>query len=204
MKLQRKTKVRRFAAPSILSALVVGVLLLTGCSPSAPETTPNASADAIITDHDLEGLDAKQIIEKLDTMLVADRPTNLIASVRPSELLLTDDQERTSAVPMPDDEFYVSFAPYVNQTHECYFHSLTTCRGELQNKEIFVTVVDDATGETVIDQTMRTYDNGFAGLWLSRGLNATLTIQYDGLSVTSAIATTSDEDPTCLTALQLT
>lgn len=162
------------------------------------------SGDVIMADHGLDDLDAKQIIEKLDTMLIADRPSDLIASVRPDELVLTDNQERASTVPMPDDEFYVSLAPYVNQTHDCYFHSLTTCLGELQNKEIDVTVVDDTTAETVIDQTLRTYDNGFVGLWLPRGLTGTLTIQYEGRTVTSAISTTSDEDPTCLTALRLT
>ena len=158
----------------------------------------------IVAEHGLDGLDAKQIIDKLDTMLVADRPSDLIASVRPGELVLTDDQERTSTIQMPDDEFYVSLAPYVNQTHDCYFHSLTTCLGELQNKQIDVTVVDDATAETVIDQSLQTYDNGFVGLWLPRGINGTITIAYEGRTVTSAISTISDEDPTCLTALPLT
>ncbi len=156
-----------------------------------------------MADHGLDDLDAKQIIEKLDTMSVADRPSDLIASIRPGELLLTDDQERSSTVPMPDDEFYVSLAPYVDQTHDCYFHSLTTCLGELQNKEVDVTVTDDATAEIVVDQTLRTYDNGFVGLWLPRGLTATLTIKYGGRTVTSGISTHSDDDPTCLTALRL-
>lgn len=204
MHLNRDSRVRRYTPPSLFAALVVAVLALTGCSSSAPETAPPAAGDVIIADHGLEGLDAKQIIEKLDTMSIADRPSDLIASIRPGELVLTDDQERTSTVPMPDDEFYVSLAPYVNQTHDCYFHSLTTCVGELQNKKIDVTVVDDATSETVIDQTLRTYDNGFVGLWLPRGLNATLTVQYEGRTVASAISTISDEDPTCLTALPLT
>ncbi|WP_111720565.1 CueP family metal-binding protein [Homoserinimonas sp. OAct 916] len=203
MPVQHNNRARRHTPPSVIAALVIAVLALTGCSSPVAEHTPPASGDAIIADHGLEGLDAKQIIEKLDTMLLADRPSDLIASVRPRELLLTDDQERASTVPMPDDEFYVSLAPYVDHTHECFFHSLTTCRGELQNEDIDVTVVDDATAETVIDQTLRTYDNGFIGLWLPRGLNATLTIQHEGRTVTSAISTISDEDPTCLTALRL-
>ena len=41
----------------------------------------------------LAGLDAPAIIEKLDTMPVTDRPDDLIASVQPSELVLTSNDQ---------------------------------------------------------------------------------------------------------------
>ena len=206
MSLSRKNRVRRYAAPGILAASVVALLTLTACSSPATEpvtSASSASSDGIITDNGFEGLDAKQIIQKLDMMPISDRPTDLFASIRPEELLLTDDQDRASAVPMPDDEFYISFAPYINQTHDCYFHSLTTCRGEIQNEEIDVVVVNDETDEVLLDEKLQTFDNGFAGIWLPRGIEATLTINYQGRTVSSPITTVGDEDPTCRTDLQL-
>ncbi|GMA34464.1 CueP family metal-binding protein [Demequina litorisediminis] len=73
---------------------------------------------------------------------------------------------------MPDDAFYVSLAPYVDTTHECYFHSLTTCTGEMQGEDIDVTVTDVETGEVLVDEAMTTFDNGFVGLWLPRDAEA--------------------------------
>ncbi|MFS4491238.1 CueP family metal-binding protein, partial [Dietzia kunjamensis] len=47
-----------------------------------------------------------------------------------------------------------------------------------------------------------TYDNGFLGLWLPRGITATLTIDHDGRTATAPIST-GDDDLTCLTTMQL-
>src|SRR5699024_6366872 len=104
---------------------------------------------------------------------------------------------------MPEDEFYVSIAPYRGQTHECYFHSLTTCRGELANTDVDVTVVEATSGKTILDETLTTYDNGFVGLWLPRGIDATLTVST-GDRIAKQDMSTRIDAPTCLTGLQLT
>lgn len=64
-------------------------------------------------------------------------------------------------------------------------------------------MTDNQTGQTVLDETRTTYDNGFVGLWLPRGLTGTLTIEHDGKTATSPVSTGAD-DPTCLTSMQLT
>lgn len=89
---------------------------------------------------------------------------------------------------MSDDEFYVSIAPYVGQTHECFFHSLTTCLGELRNEEVHVTVTTADDGAAIVDETVRTHDNGFAGLWLPRGIDATLTAELEREGRTASMA----------------
>ncbi|AWH97301.1 hypothetical protein A6048_07950 [Dietzia psychralcaliphila] len=150
----------------------------------------------------LAGLDAPQIINKLDTMPVADRPDDLIASVQPNELVLTSGDVSLATMPMPDDQFYLSVAPYSTSTHPCQFHSLTTCRGEMATEEVYVTITDTATGDTLIDEPRTTYDNGFLGFWLPRDITATLTIDYDDKSATVPIAT-GDQDLTCLTTMRL-
>jgi hypothetical protein len=179
----------------------VAALALAACSPAG---TPDAPDDGLLADHGLAGLDAAQIIDLLDETPLDERAPDLIASVRPDALALSDDAGRETNVPMPDDEFYVSVAPYVDRTHDCYFHSLTTCVGELQGEDVTVTVTDDASGEVLVDEARQTYDNGFVGLWLPRGVDATLTIEYDGRTGTTGVSTSDDEDPTCLTGVRLT
>ena len=82
--------------------------------------------------------------------------------MRVDELLLSAGNEEVS-LDLPAARFSLSFAPYVNQTQECYDHSLTTCQGELRNKEIQLTFADDAV-EVVVDEEMTTLDNGCVGL----------------------------------------
>ncbi|MBC7298132.1 MAG: CueP family metal-binding protein [Demequina sp.] len=193
-----------------LALAIVAALVLSACAPG-DRTTPDASADGgspqardqMMADYGLAGLDTRQVIDTLDALAVVDRPGTLMASVRPHELLLTDDQQREIALAIPEDTFYVSIAPYIDQTHDCYFHSLTTCKGEIQNSDVHVLVTDAASGEILIDETRTTYDNGFVGLWLPRGPDVTVTIEYDGRSATSDLSTKGDDDATCVTTMQL-
>ncbi|WP_067243022.1 CueP family metal-binding protein [Microbacterium resistens] len=197
---------RLFAAAA---AVLVSGLALTGCAAPAPTAAPSAASSEtsdseFLAEHNLDGLGAAQIIERLDTLPVADRPTNLIASVRPDVLVLTDGQGRETQVAMPEDEVYISVAPFRAQTHYCYFHSLTTCLGELANTEVQVTLTDEATGDVLINDLRQTFDNGFVGFWVPRGLEATLTIGLNSQTGTATISTVNADDPTCITTLQLT
>ncbi|VXC07144.1 CueP family metal-binding protein [Citricoccus sp. K5] len=183
-------------------------LLDAGPEAAGPEGTPGSSSPAVgdrdlLADHDLAGLDARTIIERLDTQIVAERPAGLVASVQSEQLVVADDRGRQAAVPMPADEVYVSAAPYESQTHECHFHSLTTCLGELRNQDVRVTVLNQATGEVIIEGRLQTYDNGFVGLWLPRGIDAELTVEHDGKTATSLVSTRNADDATCLTDLRL-
>lgn len=203
-----RTTSRRPKLIVVATATLVSALVLSGCatSPSPEPASSTAGGQSVDSDflaaHDLAGLDAAQVIERLDTMPLADRPVNLIASVRPDAIVLTDDQERETQLPMPEDEVYISVAPYRDQTHDCYFHSLTTCLGELANADVQVTLTDD-DGDVLVDEVRQTYDNGFVGLWVPRGIEATLTIEYEGQTGTAMISTMNEDDATCITTLQL-
>jgi hypothetical protein len=172
------------------------VLLLAGCASS---TAPAADED-ILTRYGLAGQDVVEIVDHLDRLGGDDRPADLMASVRPGELLLSDD-EGELALDLPEDRFYLSVAPYVSDTHECFNHSLTTCTGELAGEPVEVSVVD-ASGQVLVDEQTTTFDNGFLGLWLPRDVAGTLRVTHDGLSAETAIST-GEDDPTCLTTLQL-
>lgn len=121
-------------------------------------------------------------------------------SVYDDELVVIIDEERIS-VDMPDDEFYVSVAPYIDITHECLYHSATGCRGEMKGEEFFVEFKDNE-GNTIISETMTSLPNGFIDLWLPRDIEGTLTITQGELTTNKVISTFAG-DPTCETTMQL-
>lgn len=187
---------------SALLPLLAAALLLTGC---ASAQTPAAEGPPMAVDQvaelGIDTSDAKSIIEGLDTLPVANRPSpdSLIASVRPNELVL---QPGDVTLPINDSDFYLSIAPYVTQTHPCDFHSLTTCLGELQNTPVELTVTDAETGEVVLSEVTATADNGFVGLWLPR--DGAFDVRIVGeQGVAEQQVTTGADDPTCLTTMQL-
>jgi hypothetical protein len=200
-------------------ATAASALLLTGCAgqddtattgaPSSPQgaTDPAGSsaqqeAAALLARYDLEGMDTAEVIDHLDRLGGDDRPADLTASVRPSELMISDGSKEAS-LPIPTDRFYLSVAPYVDQTHDCFHHSLTTCQGELAGKDIEVKIRDTTTGKVLVDETRTTFDNGFVGFWLPRDIEGTLEVSHDGLAARTEISTGVDA-PTCLTTLRLT
>ncbi|MCP2256044.1 hypothetical protein LY13_004827 [Prauserella aidingensis] len=199
---------RRNLVIAAVSLLIAG-LALAGCSgaesASAPQTARDgAGGGGLLADHELDDLDTPEVIERLDSMPVDDRPSDLLASVRPDALVLSDEQQRAVELPMPDDQVYVSVAPYRQRTHECHFHSLTTCEGELGNAAVRVVLTGPGGDVLLVDETRETFDNGFVGLWVPRDIEATLTIAHEGRTGTARIATGSDDDPTCITNLRLT
>jgi hypothetical protein len=181
-----------------VAAVAATALVLAGCSGGSPE--PSA-LDALLDRHDLAGLTGRQVVDRLEGLETADRPTDLVASVRATELVLADEAYETT-VPLPEDAFYLSVAPFVDGTHECFYHSLTTCQGELADQPVSVTVVDAATGEVLVEEDTTLGANGFVGYWLPRDVDAELRVEHEGRVGTTTVSTGAD-DPTCLTTLQL-
>jgi hypothetical protein len=174
-----------------------------GQSAGVSSSTGDSDADAILKEFGYPATDAVHLIDTLDATPVAQRPAGLMASVRPGELQLTDADGRKASLPLPDDRFYLSIAPYVEGTHECHFHSLTTCRGELSGADIHVTVRDAATGDVLVSGPRTAFDNGFVGLWLPRGITADVTIGYQGRQAQATASTAGNDAATCLTTMRL-
>ncbi|MNP57273.1 hypothetical protein D3C76_1520860 [compost metagenome] len=109
---------------------------------------------------------------------------------------------KSASYSLPEDEFFVSIAPYVNKTHPCAIHSLTGCQGEMTEEEFSVSV-QDAEGNQVMDkQTVKSQPNGFIDLWLPRDKTYNVTIEQDGKKAESEISTFEQND-TCVTTMQL-
>lgn len=194
---------------SIGASLAALSLVLSSCSGTSSQVSAGAATEETtvssvldLADFKLDGLSSQEIIEKLESQSIADRPKNLIASVRPTELVLSDSAGSQSTVDLPQDKFYLSVAPYETQTHDCTFHSLTTCRGELRNEAVTVSFTTDVGKEILKEEKLTTNDNGFVGLWLPRNVSGELNINTGDRSVTGGIST-SETDPTCVTTMQL-
>ena len=198
----------RIAARGAGSLLALAVLA--GCSTAAapvaqPEPTVVAAEDTgqFLAELGLEGLDAKAAIDRLDRLPQEQRPENFTAMVQPTQLVLADASGRTANLPLPEGQYYLSAAPYVDQTHSCHFHSLTTCLGQLQGRQMEVKAVNAETGEVLVDQGMETFDNGFIGLWVPRGITLDLEFTYQGKSAKTTVSTAGQSSATCLTELRL-
>jgi hypothetical protein len=199
--------IRRSLTSVAIAAIAAVVLSACSATAEAPSGAPEGAAvqvvdEAMLSDLGLAGLDARAIVDQLDAQPLAERP-DYSASVRPDALVITDASQRETTPPMPKDEFYVSIAPYETQTHECYFHSLTGCVGEIHNGEVVVLITDASSGEVLIDESRTTFDNGFVGVWLPRDIDVQVTIGYNGKTATTELSTRSDEDATCVTTMQL-
>jgi len=90
---------------------------------------PGSNAEAaFLEQHGLGGLTVEEIVTKLDST-TAD-PEGLSASITSEELILNDGT-REVKLALPADKFYLSFAPYITNTHPCATHSLISCQAEL-------------------------------------------------------------------------
>ena len=200
----------RARTSATVSALALSLsMALSACSTdgggsAAPEPGPAAAtADdsaALLDRVGLAGRSGQEIVDELERS-TEQRPLALSASVREDHVLVGDGSQEVT-VPLPEDLFYVSVAPFVDQTHECFYHSLATCRGELAGEEVSVTITD-GEGEVLVEETVTTQANGFTGFWLPRGIeDGTIEVARNGAEGSVPLSTTPGS-PTCVTTLQL-
>lgn len=199
----------------VATVALLAALGLSGCGAATPpadadssnrgnstQTEPSNSVTQILEELGLDASDPEAIIEALDALPLAERPDGLIASVLPTSLQLQPGGPDEVSIPLSNESFYLSIAPFVSNTHPCTFHSLTTCLGELQNTPIDLTVTDTASGEVLVSKRTSTAGNGFVGVWLPRG--GEFSVRVDSAKGSAEqVVTTGDSDPTCLTTLQL-
>jgi hypothetical protein len=180
---------------ALFAVLAATPLVLTGCS-----VGPSA-AEELLSAHDLPAGSAREVVDALEALPLAQRPAELLASVGTDVLALSDAAGREASLDLPSDELYVSVAPFVTGTHECFLHSLTTCLGELAEEHLAVQV-EDASGAVLIDEERITAPNGFLGLWLPRDAKLTLSLVGAAGEATTTLRTDADA-PTCVTTMQL-
>ncbi len=155
------------------------------------------STEDVLAKHGLDGMEISEMVEHLEATTLDSE--ELVAAVDGEKLYLVTEKE-TIKLPIENDMFYLSFAPYRIATHPCATHNLTTCQGELTNEPFEVLV--ESEGEILFEGTVTTRDNGFKGIWLDRDREATIHVSQ-GEYEASATITTYADSPTCLTTLRL-
>ncbi|WP_341347060.1 CueP family metal-binding protein [Paenibacillus sp. FSL H3-0469] len=175
---------------AVIAAL--GIYLYTGSGgPKTTEvaTTPGSSRAA--------SQEIKQMVADYSSRTL----TAESASITSTQLIVDSGGPNEAVYGLPEDEFFLSVAPYVQNTHPCATHSLTGCQGEMVEQSFGVTVVD-TDGKEIMNQTVKSQPNGFIDLWLPRNQNYQMTITHDGKEARSEISTFESDD-TCLTTMQL-
>src|SRR5699024_8073522 len=77
-----------------------------------------------------EELDSKDVKELVQNYSVG-RLTDQTASMTSSHLIVTDSSDSESVYYLPEEEFFVSIAPFITYTAPCDNHSLGGCQGEM-------------------------------------------------------------------------
>ena len=175
---------------------VVGLILIAivvGIGAFALNTKP-VSAESILERLDLNDQELTSIVMALDERL--DEPQDIGARITGEALLLYQGEDEVS-VPLPEDLFFVSIAPYFNDVHPCQVHNLITCRGELYGETMLITLTLN-DGSVLYSEERTTQANGFIGLWLPAGIEGTLSVEMPNRSVSHPISTYTNSD-TCIT-----
>ena len=148
---------------------------------------------------ELKGIHAKQAME----IAYKWRKENIDVKtfVTPDAVNFQFKDGKTIAVPLPDDQMIVSIAPYVNKTHPCATHTMSSCKGELKDTLIEVKAVT-AGGKVLINESIMSPFTGFIDLWLPRDQEITLYVSALGKKATGVI-TTFRNSKTCDSTLKL-
>lgn len=175
---------------------VVGLILIAiviGVGAFALNTKP-VSAESILERLGLKDQELTSVVMALDERL--DEPQDIGARITGEALLLYQGEDEVS-VPLPEDLFFVSIAPYINDVHPCQVHNLITCRGELYGETMLITITLN-DGSVLYSEERTTQANGFIGLWLPAGIEGTLSVEMPNRSVSYPISTYANSD-TCIT-----
>lgn len=181
---------RRRSVGRLTLALLALVLLTLGSSVVANTPAPAPSA--------LEGVDAVEAIELANAW----KGSDVTSFATTEEVFFAFPDGTEVSIPMPEEQVFISVAPYLQRTHPCTTHYMSGCQGELVDQPIQVRAVRP-DGSVVLDEVMNTGRNGFLDLWLPRGEAFLLQVSIDGYG-TQAIIGTNSGNPTCITTMQMT
>lgn len=171
---------------SVIVVGVVGVLLYNSWQEKA-----------LLKKYDLEKSSAVEIVEKL-----GEQEFGALNATVSRDYVTINDGEKSAKVKIPENKFFLAFAPYINQSEPCTEYNLETSIGELAN-QTFQVIITKSNGEVLVDQEMVSNENGFITLWLDKELEANLLIKYNDLTA-KAFVTTFKDSNTCITSpLQL-
>ncbi len=155
------------------------------------------STDNVDLSKENEEIDIRTLVHDYSVGNIIDQT----ASITSTQLIVTENDDTEFTYDLPSDEFFVSIAPFMNETHPCMNHSLTGCQGEMVDKDLDFHI-EDENGQVIINETFNSGANGFVDLWLPRDQTYRVKITYDGKEAEAEISTFNN-DGTCITTMQL-
>lgn len=170
----------------------VGIYMYAGSREKEPAEVAGTPASSQMASQEL-----KQMVAGYSARTL----TSESASITSTQLIVDSGSPSEVTYDLPEAEFFLSVAPYVDKTHPCAIHSLTGCQGEMVD-QTFEVKVEDADGKEIMNQTVKSQPNGFIDLWLPRDQNYRMTITHEGKEAQADISTFKN-DETCLTTMQL-
>ncbi|MCM3170892.1 MULTISPECIES: CueP family metal-binding protein [unclassified Paenibacillus] len=141
-------------------------------------------------------------VRKLVEDISTGKESPVSASIDAKQLIVTDQDKHTTTYDLPQDDFFLSIAPYVAQTHPCEIHSLTGCQGEMINEQFSVTIHDSEGNSFMKESVMKSGANGFMDMWLPRDRTYLIRVVHNG-KVAETQLSTYEKDNTCITTMQL-
>lgn len=171
----------------IIVAISVGTILLTRAN----------DEKALLRKFKLSKSNVVEMVEQLEGI-----EKGLLNASVTSEYVVLNDGDHSAKVKIPDDQFFLAFAPYINQTHPCVEYNLNSCHGELANQTFLVSIITPS-GDIILQEEMVSADNGFVTIWLDKNIEANLTVEYNNLKAKTFISTNKDSNNCLTTPLQL-
>lgn len=142
--------------------------------------------------------DIPKLVEEIST----GRTKPQSASISAAALMVTEADGRKVTYDLPEDQFFLSIAPYVQQTHPCEIHSLTGCQGEMADEEFTVTIQDSEGSTLMKNEVLQSGTNGFMDFWVPRDRTYLIRIEQGGKAAETQLST-YQMDQTCITTMQL-
>lgn len=188
-------KSRKLKAPGLALAVSAAVIIVAGGI--LWQLRERAAGEA----GPLAGLSAREAVALANDW--AARGEAVTTYVTTETLFVKWPDGREAKVALPRDQAYVAVAPYVNSTHPCTFHYISSCRAELAGTPFKVTARTD-DGRVVFEGAVTSLPNGFVELWLPRDLDLTLTVEAPGLGLAGqGRISTRSGSRTCVTDIKL-
>ncbi|SDJ17891.1 hypothetical protein SAMN04488540_105216 [Ferrimonas sediminum] len=132
---------------------------------------------------------------------------DILVRVYPDKVAATFSDGTESHVAIPEDQFLLSIAPWVNFSHPCGNHVPTSCTGELINQKMHMSAIDIETGKKILNQMVTTQHDGFIDFWVPRNRQLKFTFHYSDANgvhhEAKELLTTFDDSRTCITTMQL-
>ena len=182
----------------IALSLILSVLSLSVAYASENPTSVNKSNDGQLKEK-LTGIDGEKAVA-IANKWQRDK-IDVVTFVTSDNVNFKFKDGQVISIPLPDDTMMVSIAPYINKTHSCATHYISSCDAELKSTNVKVVAIT-AGGKTVINKTMKTAPTGFLDLWLPRNQAINITVSAKGKSATGKIFTNRDSK-TCETTFKL-